>query len=239
MKKIKSNINIMVFIALILYSFYTKSIYADKEYILILHNYSFFLISHIVAYALICIPVIKYRREQTKLSEWLGKITELPCIVLSFLLFYLVFPAELNVNENISLTLLFITLIFGIIISHSNFKRQWSTVTVSLVNAVIFIPLCFSLLISYAFANLGEITVMEIAYSPDKAYKAYVIEGNYGATGGEHSVYVRENEEINSLIGKYYKKGDYVWSGSWNSIPTIQWKDNNTLIVNDEEYKME
>ncbi len=146
-----------------------------------------------------CVLSVKYRKMSTKLSEWSGKLIQIPCVFLSLHFFKLLLPSERYVDTHISIWLLILTMIMGFIISVCSFKKECAKTAYSFVSVLAFFIVIYLFVFSYLFFTLGLNTAYDEAYSPDNTYVAYIIEGNYGATGGEQLVYVRENIDIVSF----------------------------------------
>ena len=109
-----------------------------------------------------------------------------------------------------------------------------------ILSALLVIPVAFFYLLAVVFP-IGQNTVVQTVESPSGKYYAQVIDSDQGALGGDTLVDVYENWEINLLLFKIEKKPKRVYFGDWGEFETmrIKWKDNNCLVINSKEYKIE
>ena len=72
-------------------------------------------------------------------------------------------------------------------------------------------------------------------------YYAEVIDSDQGALGGDTLVNVYKKGELNIFIFKIKKKPQRVYLGEWGEYKNMQiyWKNENCLIINSTEYKIE
>ena len=76
-------------------------------------------------------------------------------------------------------------------------------------------------------------------YSPDREYKAEVVDSDQGALGGAVFVNVCNTEPVIDLYFiKVSKKPHCVYSGEWGGYKGMElyWKDNHILSVNGSDY---
>lgn len=102
-------------------------------------------------------------------------------------------------------------------------------------------PLCFFLFIFFTFGNITEKTVIKTVTSPNETHYAQVISVDQGALGGNTVVKVFENSDIDLFLFTLKDKGERVYLGKWGEHESmkIYWKDNNCLVINSDEYKIE
>lgn len=90
------------------------------------------------------------------------------------------------------------------------------------------------------FQDFGVNIVVKSAVSPQKTYTAEVINNDQGALGGNTLVSVREEKKIDLLICEFSKVPICVYMGEWGEFDQmkISWKDEETLLINQKEYKI-
>lgn len=118
-------------------------------------------------------------------------------------------------------------------------KQVKRKIIVSLACIIFFIPICFISLLDVLFGDFGVNKVIQVEYSPDKKYKAEVVDSDQGALGGAVFVNICNSEPVIDLYFiKVSKKPRCVYSGEWGGYEGMElyWKDNHTLSVNGSEY---
>ncbi len=118
-------------------------------------------------------------------------------------------------------------------------KQVKRKIIVSLTCIIFFIPICFISLLDALFGEFGVNKVIQVEYSPDKKYKAEVVDSDKGALGGAVYVNICNSEPVIDLYFiKVSKKPHCVYSGEWGGYEEMElyWKDNHILSVNGSEY---
>ena len=118
-------------------------------------------------------------------------------------------------------------------------KQVKRKVIVSLSCIIFFIPICFISLLDCLFSGFGIDRVVHVEYSPDREYKAEVVDSDQGALGGAVFVNVCNTEPVIDLYFiKVSKKPHCVYSGEWGGYKGMElyWKDNHILSVNGSDY---
>lgn len=118
-------------------------------------------------------------------------------------------------------------------------KQVKRKVIVSLSCIIFFIPICFISLLDCLFSGFGIDRVVHVEYSPDREYKAEVVDSDQGAMGGAVFVNVCNTEPVIDLYFiKVSKKPHCVYSGEWGGYKGMElyWKDNHILSVNGSDY---
>lgn len=90
----------------------------------------------------------------------------------------------------------------------------------------------------FTFGQIGVKTVTDSALSPDAKYLAEVIDDDQGALGGNTLVNVSRDFKINALVFTVAPKPECVYTGKYWEYKdmTIDWADNDTLLINGKEY---
>lgn len=109
------------------------------------------------------------------------------------------------------------------------------------LSALMVLPIGFISFIFLIFGNIGQNTVVQTVESPSGKYYAQVIDSDLGALGGDTLVDVYEKSGINAIFFKIEKKPQRVYFGEWGEFNNMQiyWKDNECLIINSTEYKIQ
>lgn len=109
------------------------------------------------------------------------------------------------------------------------------------LSALMILPIGFFSLITLIFGNIGQNTVVQTVESPSGKYYAQVIDSDQGALGGDALVDVYKKSGINLILFKIEKKPQRVYFGEWGEYKNMQihWKDDNCLVINSVEYKIE
>ena len=110
-----------------------------------------------------------------------------------------------------------------------------------ILSALMILPIGFISLVFLIFGNIGQNTVVQTIESPGGKYYAQVIDSDQGALGGDTLVDVYEKSGINAIIFKIEKKPQRVYSGDWGEYENLEihWKDDECLIINSTEYKIQ
>lgn len=89
--------------------------------------------------------------------------------------------------------------------------------------------------------SLGKTEVTQTVYSPDGKHYAEVINADGGATGGDTLVRVYRAGILDLGFIRIASAFDTVYTGEWYEYMEIriEWKDNETLLINGEEYSAE
>lgn len=87
-------------------------------------------------------------------------------------------------------------------------------------------------LIGLQLADFGQKTVVQTIPSPDGTYEARVIDDDQGALGGSTIVEVDQNG---------WAKPKQIYTGPWGIFETMEiyWKDEDTLVINGKEYRVD
>ncbi len=109
------------------------------------------------------------------------------------------------------------------------------------LSGLMVLPIGFISFIFLIFGNIGQNTVVQTIESPSGKYYAQVIDSDQGALGGDTLVDVYEKSGIHTILFKMEKKPQRVYSGDWGEFNNMQiyWKDDERLIINSTEYKIQ
>lgn len=121
-------------------------------------------------------------------------------------------------------------------------KQKAAKIITSVICMIILIPLCFLSFLFVLFSDFGSTTVVETVYSPDRAYKVEVISSDQGALGGDTYVnLIDEQAEMDFYMFRISKKSKRLYSGAWDAYQNMEiyWEDNRTLVINDEEFRVD
>ena len=90
------------------------------------------------------------------------------------------------------------------------------------------------------FGSMGRITVVQEVKSPDGTLTAQLIDGDYGATGGDTLVKVYAKQYITVGIGGFRPPTRTIYQGRWGEYQdmTLSWQDDSTLLINEMPYNL-
>jgi hypothetical protein len=101
-----------------------------------------------------------------------------------------------------------------------------------ILGAVIVVLLGVVLFFALLFENIGQNTVVRVLPSPDGTLEARIIDSDQGAMGGATIVEVEKNG---------WAKPKQIYTGPWGIFETMEiyWKDEDTLVINGKEYRVD
>lgn len=114
-------------------------------------------------------------------------------------------------------------------------------ITALVLSGLMVLPLCFFGFMSLTFGNIGHNTVVQTIESPNGTYYAQVIDSDQGALGGDTIVNVCKTSRLNAIVFKIEKKPKTIYRGEWGEFKTMQihWEDENCLVIDSIEYKIQ
>lgn len=141
--------------------------------------------------------------------------------------------------ESLSIALIMgVCLVFAAVIAekilNSTKAKMFSVVTSGFL---CFVSIIFSLLIVFS-SCFSEKTLESHILSPNRTYYADVINVDQGALGGNTVVYVHRSRGVNLFLVSFLKNPQEIYVGEWGESETMQieWKNENTLIIDGKEY---
>lgn len=97
------------------------------------------------------------------------------------------------------------------------------------------------ILFEIVFGEFGQTSVVRQVPSPSQSQTAEIVDVDLGATGGSTLVRLAglEGKGIPVLIGELVRERVVVYEGEWGEFETMEvyWKDDQTLVIDGEEYK--
>lgn len=120
-------------------------------------------------------------------------------------------------------------------------ERLFKKVILGTIYSLLSIPILLITLFSITFGDFSKKTVVKSEMSPNSIYLAEIIDNDQGALGGMTYVTVtRLNRDLNILIGMLKKRRTVIYSGEWVDFKgmTLKWKTDETLYINEKEYKI-
>ncbi|MBQ3045376.1 MAG: hypothetical protein IJD49_05460 [Clostridia bacterium] len=84
-------------------------------------------------------------------------------------------------------------------------------------------------------------TVVKTVPSPNGTYCAEVTDSDQGALGGDTLVHIHETKKLDFLIFNIAKAPNRIYTGDWKEHETmrIYWKNEHSLMINENEYTIE
>jgi len=241
MEKIKSNVNLLIAAFTIFFSVLNFIIY-EVDYIYRPKSYIMFFVIYLILCSVLTYFSIKYKNYAFKLSKRIASFMPLISLVyLITLLFCFDFKIDNRMNNVFYYELLFaISLSSSLVIFFVYNKIKWLKICVAIIVGIFAMFFLQILFLSMLLSNFGENTVVHTAKSPDNTYIAWVVSSDQGALGGSTVVYVRNTKkDILFVSGMLKTESKNLWSGRWGTEATLNWEDNNTILINGVGYDVE
>ena len=184
---------------------------------------------------------IKHRKEKTKTSVIFSAVVPLLAI------FFIISKGVASDIDGIHLYIVYsafsyIALICSMITFFVNGRGKIVKIGLGIIYYFIMI-ITFLILFIMSFLHIltfePQVTVMQSEMSPNFVYLAKIVESNSGAVGGATRVEVtRQKRDINLLIGKVQKNSITIYADELDvfSTMTLQWKTDEILYINEDEY---
>jgi hypothetical protein len=115
-------------------------------------------------------------------------------------------------------------------------KRYAVIVAITFISAVLITFWMMLSFIVFLFEDFGSSEITQTLKSPQGTYLAEVGINNQGALGGSTFVHVKDPRVFSILVGEFYKPCVSLFTGGWGKYPAVEWKDDRTLLINEEEY---
>ena len=143
---------------------------------------------------------------------------------------------ELRENPYYRLILCGILIVASVVVFFSYCRgREIRSIAVVMTILVILIFGFFSF-VAVLFADFGETEVREVYVSPDGAYFAKTVSYCEGAMGGDTVVEIEKTKQIPLISGTIVWRNTKLWVGDWGYTPEVEWTDENTLVIDGQEY---
>ena len=112
----------------------------------------------------------------------------------------------------------------------------------AVLNSVLLLFLLWNFFMVMTFGQIGENTIVKQVSSPNKIYTAILINSDQGALGGDTLVDVEYTASKTDIWFSWLIKiKKSVYAGEWGEFETmsLEWKDDNTLLINSSPYSMD
>ena len=201
-------------------------------------NYNWFLVGFLLMHVLYAFFAVKFKNYAEKISRVLGVLN--PIVLTAGTMFLLAVIERDGIYSEISavctVSLLPITLTTSLIVFFFYTEDTWVKITVGAVFG--FILGIYSLACSaYLFSSwFVGVEVSSEVKSPDENYAIEIITYDEGALGGSTKVLVKGTDKIFLGIGTLKQRNHAIEHGRWAEKYEIIWTDNETFILNGEEY---
>lgn len=123
--------------------------------------------------------------------------------------------------------------ILSVIIMVKNVRPLWVKLIASLPSVVILLPTLLAMLfLSFTWGYRGTVQTLT---SPDRNYRAEVIDVNEGALGGATIVEVYDlRKQFDGIVFLFQKEPQIVYDGDWGKFKTmrVEWESEQVLMIN-------
>lgn len=136
------------------------------------------------------------------------------------------------------LFLMLLSAIVALFLLRKFVPKFWIRLTASVLSGILIFPAVALTPFSVLMQDFGRTTVVKTVLSPDQKYEAQLIEIDEGALGGSTEVQVVRYRKNKNCLFYIEKEPIEVYSTGWGVADslTIEWKDEDTLLVNGIHY---
>lgn len=240
-EKIKSNINLLIAISIMFFSVLNTIIWR-LDYIYRPKSYILFFVVYLIFSSILTYFSVHYKNYASRISRRIASF--MPLISLLYLI-TLLFCFDFKIDNRMD-NIFYYELLLVISLSSSLFfffvynRVKWLKICIAVVVAIFAKFFLGVLFLSMLLSNFGENTVVHTAKSPDNTYIAWVVSSDQGALGGSTDVYVRNiQKDIYLASGMLKTEWRNLWSGRWGTEVTLNWKDDDTLMIDGKSYNVE
>lgn len=120
--------------------------------------------------------------------------------------------------------------------------KPFALKTIALImSSIMSLPAVLMSFVFVVFGNSGKNTVTQTVVSPNGRYYAQVVDSDQGALGGDTLVDVYESRGLNAVLFRVNKKPQRIYRGEWGEFKNMKvyWKDDNCIVINSVEYRVE
>lgn len=233
MSYLKKHFNLLAVLPLLLWA----TVFVG-EYKFVPVGYMCFLLGFFVLHVLYALFAVKFKNCAGTISRTLGILN--PIVLTAGTVFLLAVIERDGIYSKSSavcaVSLLPITLITTLIVFSFYTEYAWVKITIGVASGLvlgIYAVACTAYLFSSWFVG---VEVSREVKSPDDNFVIEVITYDEGALGGSTKVCLKGTDEIFVGAGTLIKRSYAIRHGRWSQVYEICWKDNETFVIDGEEY---
>ncbi|MBQ3528125.1 MAG: hypothetical protein IJA52_06195 [Clostridia bacterium] len=241
MMRINKFLSILVCVLFVLVAFWPLGVIIAHffGYSFSLFSYSFFsIVTAVVSAAAAVISFFADREHIKKVYSVLASIV--PIILIAN---YCSSFVKCSSDDHFTIGIaMMIALLFAVILSLQVGKPVALNAVILATSLAVVIPIIIVSYIMSAFSGLGATnTVVETIPSPDGERWVEVIDNDQGALGGATVIRVCEDKGIDLFVFQAEKLPIKIYEGEWRAYEEldIRWKDNDCVLINSREYKID
>ena len=124
---------------------------------------------------------------------------------------------------------------FSAVLLLKNVKSLGAKLSVSLPSGLLLLPILFLMLVLPFADMIGYRASVRIVMSPDRNYRAEIIDINQGALGGDTLVEVYDlRKQFDGIVFFFQKEPQVVYQGDWGKFETmkLEWESETVLLIN-------
>ena len=240
MKAVKSNFNTILCVFLLMASVLNFIIY-KSGYVYRPKSYIAFFVAYLALAVIVTVITVKFRWNVCKTAKIITYVIPIIAVIYTVsLLFSFDFSIDYKTYSFIYFELLFaVAAISSTVIFFVYRPVIWIRICAIILALIVSVVFGFIVFISLIFTNFGENTITQTLQSPDHTYVAWTISSDQGALGGDTYIYVRNSKrDVNILFGTLMTQKNILWSGAWDAEPTLQWEDDNIILIDNVRYNV-
>ena len=201
-------------------------------------SYNGFLIGFLLLHILYAFFAVKFKSYAEKISKALGILTPVIMPAGTIILATVLETDGIYAKQSAlcAAFILPVTVITSLVVFFAYAKREWVKIMVGITAGFIlgiYFIICAGFLWSRWFVSF-ELT--RSVTSPDGDYAIEIITYDEGAMGGSTKVCLKGTDEIFVGLGTLKERSHAIEHGRWAEEYEIIWTDNETFILNGEEY---
>ena len=138
------------------------------------------------------------------------------------------------------LSLLWVVL--SMILMIRNVKPLGAKLAVMVTSVILLLPVLFIMVLLPFVSSIGYRAVMRSVTSPDRNYRAEIIDVNEGALGGDTIVEVYDSrKQFDGILFLFQKEPQVVYHGDWGKFETmkLEWESEQVLKINGRPYEVD
>ena len=132
--------------------------------------------------------------------------------------------------------------LFSVIVMIRNVKPLGAKLAAVVPSIILLLPLLFFMVLLPFASTIGYRAVMRSATSPERNYRAEIIDVNEGALGGATIVEVYDlRKQFDGILFLFQKEPQVVYYGDWGNFETmkLKWESEQVLLINGHPNKVE
>lgn len=131
---------------------------------------------------------------------------------------------------------------FSVVLLLKNGKSLGAKLSVLLPSGLLLLPILFCMLILPFVDTIGYRAAVRTVMSPDRNYRAEIIDIDQGALGGDTLVEVHDlRKQFDGVVFFFQKEPQLVYQGDWGEFKTmkLEWESEQVLRINGHPHEIQ